>query len=139
MIPHDCIVRHNPPDTYGDCLRAAIASILDIDKTTDVPHFLRDGDDERGLVELRTWLLLEHRLRPFAMVFDGSASLDDVFATMKNGNPDVDYLLFCQCGSGDHVVVCCNDRMTHNPGWDNAAISGPLSNGSWLVMVMVRA
>jgi hypothetical protein len=140
MIPHHCIVRHNPPDTFGDCLRAAVASILDIDKTTDVPHFLRHGDAERATEELRAYLLLEHRLRLFATMFDASASLEDVFAQMKNINPDVDYLLFCQCGgSGDHVVCCRNDEMTHNPAWDNAAISGPLSDGTWQIMVMVRA
>jgi hypothetical protein len=138
MIPHHCIVRHNPPDTFGDCLRAAVASILDIDKTTDVPHFLRHGDDEAALVELRAYLLLEHRLRPFVTMFNGG-SLADVLASMKNGNPDVDYLLFCQCGGGDHVVCCCNDQVTHNPAWDNAQVSGPLSGGAWLIMVMVRA
>lgn len=139
MTPHHCIVRHNPPDTFGDCLRAAVASILDIDKTTDVPHFLRRGDDEAAMQELRSYLLLEHRLRPFIMAFDASSTLREVFGAMKTINPDVDYLLFCQCGGGDHVVVCRNDQMTHNPAWDNASISGPLANGHWLIMVMVRA
>ncbi len=29
---------HNPPETYGDCYRACIASLLDLG-LDDVPHF----------------------------------------------------------------------------------------------------
>lgn len=137
MIPYHCIVKHDPPDTYGDCLRAAIASILDCERIEDVPHFLRDGDDERAQVELREWLI-SRGVRPFLTGLHGTVTLDEIFTTMVNNNPDIDYLLFCQCGSGDHVVVCRNDQVTHNPAWDNAAVIGPKSDGYWIVMVMVR-
>jgi hypothetical protein len=30
-------VAHNPPETYGDCYRACIASIIEV-ATTDIPH-----------------------------------------------------------------------------------------------------
>ncbi len=138
MITHHCIVKHDPPNSYGDCLRAAIASILDCDRIEDVPHFLRDGDDERGQIELRAFLL-ERGLRPFYMAFPNTVALVDIFTMMAGVNTDVDYLLFCQCGGGDHVVICRNGEVTHNPAWDNGSISGACSNGFWCVVVMVRA
>lgn len=138
MIPYHCIVKHDPPNSYGDCLRAAIASILNVDFVQSVPHFYRNGDDDHAQSELRKYLAT-HDLRPFYMALPSSVSLDDVFAMMAGVNSDIDYLLYCQCGSGDHVVVCRNDQVLHNPSWDNASISGPCSNGFWVVMVLVRA
>ncbi len=35
-------VPHNPPHSYGDCFRACIASILEM----DVPHFLDGNEDD---------------------------------------------------------------------------------------------
>lgn len=44
MTPHDQLVLHDPDDPHrmGDCLRAAVASLLDLDPA-DVPHFVQEG------------------------------------------------------------------------------------------------
>lgn len=139
MIAYHCIVKHDPPNSYGDCLRACIASITNAEKIDDVPHFYRDGDDERAQIEFRHWLWMTHNIRPFYVAMPSSVSLEDIFAMMTGVNTDVEYLLFCQCSGGDHVVICRNDAMTHNPSWDNASISGPCENGFWVIVVMVRA
>ena len=139
MIPHHCIVKHDPPNSYGDCLRACIASMLDVENISDVPHFLRDGDQERSDKEIKSFLL-SRGLRPFIIAIPGIVTLDSLFYMMAEVNTDIEYMLFCQCGGGDHVVICKNDEMIHNPAWDNASISGPLSEDKvWAVMVFVRA
>lgn len=138
MIPYHCIVKHDPPNSYGDCLRACIASILDVEDIKHVPHFYSDGDDENGVVMLRNYLAYR-LLRPFYVAMPSTVSLVDIFTMMAGVNTDVDYLLFCQCGGGDHVVICRNGEMIHNPSWDNAPISGPCENGFWIIMVLVRA
>lgn len=138
MIPHSCIVKHDPPNSYGDCLRACIASILNISNTDDVPHFYRDGDDERGQTELREFLASRDRpMRPFYMAMPATTSLADIFTMMTGVNPDIEYLLFCTCDSGDHVVICCNNKVIHDPAWFKAAISGASSNGFWIIAVLV--
>ena len=38
MRPVPMRVKHNPPHTYGDCHRACMESILEV----EVPHFLSD-------------------------------------------------------------------------------------------------
>lgn len=44
MTPVDQLVLHNPgdPTQMGDCLRACVASVLDLDPA-DVPHFVQEG------------------------------------------------------------------------------------------------
>lgn len=138
MTPFHCIVKHDPPNSYGDCLRACIASMLNVDNINNVPHFLRDGDQERSDKEIKEFLL-SHGLRPFVIAFPGSVALGDIFNVMNECNTDIEYMLFCTCGGGDHVVICKNDKMIHNPSWDNCAITGPLSDGGWAILVMVRA
>lgn len=138
MISHHCIVRHNPPDTYGDCLRACIASLLNADEVSDVPHFLRHGDQERSDKELKEFLL-SRGYRPFVIGIPTSVALDSIFFMMKECNTDIEYMLFCTCGGGDHVVICKNDQMIHNPAWDNASIEGPMSQDGWAILVLCRA
>lgn len=45
MTPQDQEFINIPGEQYGDCMRACIASLLDI-PIADVPHFLRDADGD---------------------------------------------------------------------------------------------
>lgn len=137
MIPHTCTVKHDPPNSYGDCLRAAVASLLNYPDAALVPHFYEFGDDERGNEEFKHWLLQTHNLQPFYMALNGTTPLADLFAMMAGVNTDIEYLLFCKCGDADHVVVCKNDKVIHDPAWYRSPITEPTSNGFWVVVVLV--
>lgn len=137
MIPHFCQVMHNPPDTYGDCLRAAVASICNMETINNIPHFAHGGDGERANEQLKAFLLTRG-LRPFYVgIPSDSATLGQVFEQQTLANADIDYLLFCQCGGADHVVICRNDRVIHNPSLSQSAITGPQSDGVWVIVVLV--
>lgn len=141
MIPHYCLVMHNPPDTYGDCLRACIATICNIENIGDVPHFahgVNGPEDGERANELMKAFLLTRGLRPFYVAVPAeSATIDEVFEQQKLANADIDYLLFCKCGGADHVVICRNDRVIHNPSLSQSSISGPAMDGLWVIVVLV--
>lgn len=136
MTPVFCRVKHEPEaGTYGDCVRACIASLLDM-QTEDVPHFYEDNcDGETGNARVSEWLD-GRELVPFWTVFPGSDPLDAVFQHMGAVNPNVHYLLFGNSGAGDHVVVCKGGKIVHNPSWVDDGIAGPNSNGFWMIMVL---
>ncbi len=137
MITQHCIVKHDPPNSYGDCIRAAVASILNIERTEDVPHFAHDDPDEvTALKRLKEWLLTRG-LAPFFTMFDGSASLEDVLMSIDAFNPGIYYLLFGRSQNEDHVVVGCGGKIVHDPSWYSSSITGPNSNGHWVVMIFV--
>ena len=63
MTPTHCITKHNPPHSYGDCLRACVATILDFD-ALDVPNFADAGVDADAQVAIELALqLIEVLLR----------------------------------------------------------------------------
>lgn len=57
--PRKMLVRHRPPDTYGDCWRTCLAMALDLDQL-DVPHFgderLFPGNNDEKRIAERDWL-----------------------------------------------------------------------------------
>jgi hypothetical protein len=138
MQPVFCRVRHDPEaGTYGDCLRACVASILEIDAET-VPHFFEDDcDGATGMDRLRKWLGTQG-LAPFAASFDASASLDEILGFQADQNPGVHYLLFGRTEGGDHVVVAQGDKVVHNPEWYPSRLVAAGSHGYWTVMVLAR-
>lgn len=133
-----CITKHNPPETYGDCLRACIASMLDME-CVDVPNFV-DGGVDAGTAfhNLREWLV-PLRLTPFIVAFAGEIATDDLLNMMGILNPTSTYILFGSTrreGEGDHCVVCVGGEIVHNPAWHQNNIIGPLSNGTWQTLVL---
>jgi len=56
MIGDICLVKNDPPYSYGDCLRACIASLLEM-PTANVPHFVHDGCEPAITYQrVREWL-----------------------------------------------------------------------------------
>lgn len=129
-----CKVKHEPENgTYGDCLRACVATVLG----HDVPHFFEDGcDGETGIQRLREYLKIIN-LVPLIFSIPGETSKDSVFEFMSVQNPNVTYLLFCKCEGEDHVVVCRDDAVLFNPAWTPYPVSGVGSSGVWVVMAFV--
>lgn len=138
MTPVVCRVKHDPDNgSYGDCMRACIASLLDLDAEA-VPHFADNGvNGETALQAMREFLAM-HGYVPFMMYADGVAPLEDVFEFMAAKNPGVHYVLFCNAGGADHVVICKDDKKVHDPSWYPLRIDGPNSGGYWAAMVLAK-
>ncbi len=131
MTPEICHVKNDPPHTYGDCLRACVASLLDM-SFKDVPHFVEDGcEPEITYERLRNWLS-NYMLVPMFNGYAASETPDDVLHFMGETNPGVYYILF----SADHAVVCCNDQIVHDPAWVRARLVPP--SDMWITMVLTR-
>lgn len=139
MTPVHCRTKHSPDDgTYGDCLRACIASLLDM-IPEDVPHFAHDGAVADVVTDrLREWLA-QRGLGPWWSHFDADEPMDVVLDTMGANNPGVHYLLFGCTASGEpHVVICKDDAVVWNPSWYGGALVRAGVHGAWSVMVLAR-
>jgi len=139
MTPHKCQVMHSPErGFYGDCLRACIASVLDMEPAT-VPHFYQDGCDsiegeKRIVAFLRTL-----NLGTFCAYFPGSVPLQDLLDHMAHdSSPDVCQILFCSVNGGNHAVVIQNGRVIHDPALYVVRNYSPVDFGVWVVMVLVK-
>lgn len=136
MTPVMCTVRHDPPEGYGDCLRACIASLLNA-PSHEVPNFAEGGCDfETQITRLRGWLYDRHVHQGgpsdvFLTHFPNSSSEAEVREHMAARNPNIWYLLF----SDNHVVVCINDKIDHDPAWYRTTLTPPME--AWTVLVLV--
>lgn len=144
MTPAMCRIKHDPPKSYGDCLRACIATIMDFD-TDFVPHFAdmaATGDEMRA--SARRWL----NTRGFtvtAFALDGGEGVDGVLQWMADNNPDTTWMLFgstaqadAPSSGGDHVVVCQGGKVVHDPAWYPSSIKTVGSCGYWEIWVVSR-
>ena len=140
MIPVMQKNRHDPTNgIYGDCHRAAIASLLEI-PIEDVPHFC-DADSylpdaEKLSVRERRWLS-GRGLTSINVVYPGETSLDDVLSTVDAVNPGIMFILGGTSvnGCGHSVVAGCG-RVLHDPGFGepkdkHGSIIGPMEDGYW--------
>lgn len=135
MKPQKQLLRHNPPASYGDCFRTAIAIVLDMD-ATEVPHFM-DGavSGEEGAAAAEAWLNARG-MTGINIVVDGKrplqAVLDSIAGTNLRQLPV--FLLTGTSRNGcAHVVVACNGDIACDPALDDSGIVGPCDDGYyWL-------
>jgi len=135
MTPQKQLLNHKPPESYGDCHRAALASILDL-PILDVPHFMHGlGPKEGNEFERRQKeFLLYLGLVPICVPFDGSAGLDAVLQTLGAQCPGIYYLIGGDAGRGvGHTVVGCGGEIVHDPHPANIGIIGPMDDGLFWV------
>lgn len=138
MTPCHCRVRHDPPHTYGDCVRACVASLMDL-QSEEVPHFYHDNaPGDVALGERFTDWLAARGYTPFFVGYDGSMTCDEVLAGMAELNSTVHYMLFGSTESGGHVVVCRGGAIVHDPSWYSSPLVGPGKDGMWAVCAIVR-
>jgi len=122
---------------YGDCVRACVASILELD-AEDVPHWYHDDDGNRAASEMREWLSFTHGMVPAYFPLPQEMNLHAVGEYMTRRFADVDYMLWCNCGGSDHSIVCRNDIVTHNPAWYKSPIDGAHSSGVWIIIILAK-
>ncbi|WP_445222223.1 hypothetical protein ACKWRH_21445 [Bradyrhizobium sp. Pa8] len=135
MKPQKQLLRHNPPTAYGDCLRTAIAIVLDMD-AADVPHFMDgavSGDDGAAAAEA---FLNARGMTAINIVCDGSRPLQAVLDSIAGTNLR-EMPIFLVTGTSRngcaHVVVACNGDIVCDPSQDDSGIIGPCEDGYyWL-------
>ncbi len=136
MKPVQQRYRHNPPESYGDCHRAVIASLLELELDA-VPHFgdgLPPGPEfKRRVVDfLKTKDLIE-----VAVGF--ICDIDHIYSVMKTANPGAFYILGGQSNNGvNHSVVCFEDKIVHDPSIDQSGIVGPCDDGAYWISVLAH-
>lgn len=143
MTPAMCQTKHEPPSSYGDCLRACIATIMDL-PPEQVPHFADKGATaQEALAHARQWLG-EQGLTIATFGLPGSEPLSDVLEYMGSVNSTVTWLLF---GSTDleavslHVNVCHGGQVVHDPAWVPTSIKSPYREGDesvWQIWVVSK-
>lgn len=139
MTPVFCQVKHGPENgSHGDCLRACVASVLDM-TSESVPHFFHDGCEGDIAMERITAFLATLALSPFYCSYPGAWALQDILEHHRQQNPTTTYILFGAVETGeDHAVVCKGGEEVHNPSWIAANIVGPGSTGHWTLLVIAR-
>lgn len=129
MNPRMCTIKHNPPHTYGDCVKACIATLIDRD---DVPHVF----DDRPPIE--SWEQIRAYLKSIGYNLFAMDTEEDPRPYMAKNNPDVAYLLLCSNRDGNHAVVCVGEELVHDPNWYKTAIVGPTNAGVYFLMVITH-
>ncbi len=127
----------------GDCFRTCIACILDLEPE-DVPHFsathFGKPDEEYGdltWADVRNWLFARN-LDITTVGTPGDWSLQQILEVAGSWcGPEVCYLLFGKSrNNSDHVVVCQNANIIHDPSIDRSGIVGPSEDG-WSVAYFI--
>lgn len=137
MIPHICSVKHDPPHTYGDCVRTSIASLMSIHDPMTVPHFIHDGcSGDEMFARMRAYLRSKNT-DCFICAFPGEISRDEILEYMQAMNPEINYLLFGATATGDHVVIARGDKVIHDTGWYPSPLIRGSSSGVWQILVLV--
>lgn len=131
-----CRVRHQPEaGLYGDCMRACVASIMDIANPEDVPHFAHDGcDGETAHARMQEYV----SSLGFACFSIGTGLDREALMAEMALQPDFHYMLFGATHAGNHVVVCRGGEVVHDPAWSRSPMVGPGSSGVWSIVVFVR-
>ena len=135
MTPQKQQLNHNPPISYGDCHRAALASILDLPANI-VPHFMDGLGPKDGIIfeKRQRDFLLSLGLIPICVPFSGDAGLTGVLETLGTQCPGVYYLLGGETARGfGHTVVGCGGSIVHDPHPSNKGLAGPMDDGLFWV------
>jgi len=118
MKPVESVIEHNPPDSYGDCFRACIASILEL-PSFEVPHFAllaheENGSDEDMVALCRKWVA------PLGLGYIDiplqSSSVDEMLRFCHRFAPGTHYVLTGQSKRGfGHCVIGYDDQIVFDP------------------------
>lgn len=122
MTPVNCSIPHKPAEgKNGDCLRACVATILDLGRE-EVPHFAEDCGPEDGMLSFdRLTVFLQHRkMVPIWIAYDAAhpGSFEEIMSLVGQLNGDAHAILLCGTPSEtDHAVVVKGGKVVHDPSW----------------------
>lgn len=141
MTPVFCRVKHDPENgSYGDCLRACVASLLDReDNPESVPHFAHDGAVADIVNERMREYLATFGLAPWWSHYDPDLSREALLEVLSQSGPGCHFMLFGRTeNDGDHVVICRDGQVVHDPAWYRAPLVKGGRHGAWSVVVLAR-
>lgn len=130
MKYHKQVFMHNPKDgIIGDCWRTALACLLDKESPEDVPHFLQDCPDVDTFYERSAAWLVEEGYAMFTCVYEPSTkerTPELIIEGVSSQNPGLLWLLAGLSAANDnHVVICCDNEIVHDPSIRNSGIVAP--------------
>ena len=139
MRPQKQLLRHKPQEgVYGDCHRAALASIFDMD-VASLPHFGDGGPSETEFnARVDAWLAtigLQMVNIPF-----GACEVAHILKIQKAYMPGI-YCLFGGTSKNDcgHTVVVKDGEIVLDPSLDESGIVGPMEDGFyWFTVFQPR-
>jgi hypothetical protein len=130
VIPVDQSIMHAPENgIWGDCMRACIASLLDL-PIIDVPHFFEGGCESRVFDQRVAAFLSTHGLMEI--------QLDPSYAryVMRQRRQPCYHLMYGDTERGTyHAVVGLSGKMVHDPHPSKAGI---IENGNMLIAFLVH-
>ncbi|MBL4656293.1 MAG: hypothetical protein JKY33_10775 [Bacteroidia bacterium] len=146
MKYHKSSITHDPEQSqWGDCFRTCLACLLDYPNPLNVPHFFDFKD--RGFSEQEAnnsfdraseWLLMNHRMHHVIIPWTFE-NLTQLLEHTNNAFPNVTFMLVGQSKISNHVVICKNGKIIHDPS--NSAESpylfGPCDDGFWRTEFLV--
>ncbi len=123
---------HNPAQgSFGDCLRTAIACVLDLDRD-EVPHFNDGSSDTEKCGERANAWLASHELVLIAVPYPGEMPMAELLAQQEILNPGIHFLLSGMSRTGvNHCVVATSKGIDWDPSLADAGIIGPCDDGNW--------
>jgi hypothetical protein len=129
--------KHDPDNgTWGDCHRAAIASLLDLPLDA-VPHW---ADQGAAIGDKDEKFLNEHGYSLITQAFDGSCTLEQILNACCHNNPGSYFILGGTSKNGTgHSVIAHEFKIVHDPSLDDSGIVGPMSDGLWWVQYLGAA
>lgn len=105
-----CIEFHKPDEgKYGDCLRACVATILELPRE-NVPHFYGGGVDEVEATKAFNTFLSGRGLTSVHVKQEG-LTVDDIIGLAGDMFVDIHGVAL----NGDHAVVVKNGSIVWNP------------------------
>ena len=128
--------QHDPDNgVYGDCHRAALASLLDL-TLDEVPHFMDGlGPDDGEAFNLAPEKFLRSRgLTPIIFAMTPGEELQEILNACQAWNPGVLYLLGGESASNcGHTVIAGGGRIVHDPSPNKVGIIGPMKDGLYWI------
>jgi hypothetical protein len=124
MKPVFMTVSHNPPESYGDCFRCAIASILEC-QAEDIPHPFEYGENRHEQYrKMMEFLKEEFKVFIYFVAIRGE--------DLESFTKDLEgYALLGGMGTGDyHIVVINKYGIVHDPNPEGAGIE-PMDSGTY--------
>jgi hypothetical protein len=124
-----------------DCVRTALACLLDCPDPSHVPHFFQDTTiAEVGYARMREYLAASWKMGIVVYGVPGTMDAEELNEAFGTTNPDLYYIMIGVNGRGvHHAVVCRGSQQIHDPAWNGLGIRGPglLPDGSPIYSIIV--
>ena len=140
MTPVKQEFRHNPPETYGDCHRAAMASLLDLPLYA-VPHFMHGLGPKDGEIFHRreSEFLMSRGLCAIQFGLFTNATVSEACTIASTWNPDRYFLLGGMTRRMiAHTVIADSTGIVWDPHPDDCGIEWPLDEGCYWITYIAR-